>query len=86
MFFCIQNIVHLSTLLKLYEQIADEKKDQVRSKKQLAKKYLKSFKGALKVDSKSFPEPHLWFDKDDFLTQETYYQKIERLLDLLEKA
>ena len=52
----------------------------------LAKKYLKSFAGALKVDSKSFPEPYHWFNDDDYLTQELYYQKIEKLLDLLGKT
>lgn len=86
MLFCIKYIVHLSTFLKLYDKIADEKKGQVRAKKLRAKKYLQSFAGALRVDSKSFPEPYRWFDDDDFLTQEAYYQKIEKLLDLLEKA
>jgi hypothetical protein len=86
MLFCVQNIVHLLTLIKLYDNVSDDKKGQVRVKKRMAKQYLQSFNGALKVDSKNFPESHCWFDKDDFLTQTLYYQKIGKLLALMENA
>ena len=84
MFFCIQNIVHLMTLLKLYDIIPNDNKRLVIKKKLTAKKYLQSFSNALNVDSKNFPEPRNWFDAADFSTEEIHFQKIEKLLTILD--
>ncbi len=86
MLFCINNIVHLLTLLKLYDNISNNNKGLVKTKKQSAKRYLKSFSYALNVDSKNFPEPRYWFKEGEFFSQELYFQKIEKLLGILEKA
>lgn len=84
MFFEIQNMVHLITLLKLYEMVPNEKKNIIKDKKSNAKKYLRVFANALTVDSKKFTEPTNWFDKQDLLTLEAYFQKIEKLLTLVD--
>ena len=82
MLFSIEKIVHILTILKLYESIPDELKQLLRSKKTTAKKCLQSFTNALRIDSKSFPQPSNWFEAEDFLNEEKYFQKIEKLLAL----
>jgi len=84
MLFEIQNIVHLITLLKLYESIPDEKKNSIRVKKLNAKKYLRSLYSALCVDYKKFPQPTDWFSKQDLSSLEAYFQKIEKLLTIID--
>jgi hypothetical protein len=86
MLFCIQNITHLLTLLKLYNIVSNHNRQVSKAKKIRLKKYRLSFYNALNVDSKNFPDPVDWFNEEDFCSEELYFQKIEELLLILDKA
>jgi hypothetical protein len=82
--FAIQNSVRIMSVLELYENIPIQHRYLINHKKLAARKYLQSFYGALRVDSTSFPEPRTWLTAKDFLSEEVFFQKIQKLLTLID--
>lgn len=85
MLFCIKNIARYLLVLKLCDSISNNNKSLIKQNKKIGKKYLQSFSNALNVYSRNFPEPRNWFDEGDYFSEELYFQKIEKLLETLEK-
>jgi len=83
---CIQNIIHILSVLFLYDGLPKHLKPKVKKKKKAACNYLKDFFRAMKEDlSVSFPSPEEWLTPDDFLHGEVYFEKIQKILMLVEK-
>ena len=85
MLFCIQNIVHLLTILELYKIVSKRNKHLLKKKKAVLKKYRLLFINALNVDSKNFPNLKDWFSEEDFCSEENYFQRIEKLLSIRDR-
>jgi hypothetical protein len=84
--FCIQNIIHILSVLFLYDGLPKHLKPKVKKKKKTACNYLNDFFRAMKKDlSASFPSPEEWLTPEDFLHSEAYFEKIQKILTLVEK-
>jgi len=86
MFFCVQNIVHLLTLLELYNIVSDHNRQLLKARKTRSKKYKLSFSNALNTASRKLPDPKDWFSVEDFCSEELYFQRVEKLLSIVDNA
>jgi hypothetical protein len=81
----IPNIVHVLSVLYLYEHIPKSLEYRITKKKDIAEKFLNAFFVEVQKDtSVDLPTPRNWLTPQGFLSEEKYFQKIQSLLNLIE--
>lgn len=84
---CLQNIVHILTILYLYEQVPSSLKPRLKKYRKIALMRLEDFSRIIRRELPGgFPLPREWLSKDDFLSKETYFQKIQKMLARIDKV
>ena len=82
-YFAVQNMVHLLSLLCLYDNVPSNFRPQITRKREIAEGFLKSFFQELQNDAHSFPPPNGWIGCNEFLKVEGYLRKVQALLSLV---
>lgn len=80
----IANIVHILSVLYLYESLPANLKSKVKKKKKVATGRLADFFKAMRKDLPiDFPTPEKWLAPKDFLSDEAYFEKVHKILALV---
>jgi hypothetical protein len=80
----IQNIIHLLSILYLYESLPTGLKSKVKKKKKVATVHLAKFLQAMKTDLRIvLPVPEKWLAPEDFLSSKAYIEKVQKILALV---